>query len=81
MTVADVAEVLSVSQRQVYKTVEEGKIPSFKIGGVKQRAGERSSGQGLKGTSSSCGVRSSRVQPCWTITAATDGAPVQCLWL
>jgi len=34
MTVADVAEILTVSQRQVYKLVEDGKLPSFRLGGA-----------------------------------------------
>jgi excisionase family DNA binding protein len=34
MTVADVAEILSISQRQVYKLIEDGKLPSFRLGGA-----------------------------------------------
>jgi excisionase family DNA binding protein len=34
MTVADVAEILTISQRQVYKLVEDGKLPSFRLGGA-----------------------------------------------
>jgi excisionase family DNA binding protein len=33
LTVADVAELLNISERQVYKLVSEYRIPSFKIGG------------------------------------------------
>jgi excisionase family DNA binding protein len=33
LTVADVAELLNVSERQVYKLVAEHRIPCFKIGG------------------------------------------------
>ena len=32
LKVADLAKLLSVSQRQVYKLVQEGKIPHFKVG-------------------------------------------------
>ena len=33
LTVADVAELLSISERQVYKLVAQHRIPCFKIGG------------------------------------------------
>jgi len=33
LTVADVAELLNISERQVYKPAAENRIPSFKIGG------------------------------------------------
>ena len=33
LTVSDVAELLNISQRQVYKLVAEHRIPCFKIGG------------------------------------------------
>jgi excisionase family DNA binding protein len=33
LTVADVAELVNVSERQVYKLVAEHRIPCFKIGG------------------------------------------------
>jgi len=33
LTVVDVAELLNVSERQVYKLVAEHRIPCFKIGG------------------------------------------------
>jgi excisionase family DNA binding protein len=33
LTVPDVAELLNISERQVYKLVAEYRIPSFKIGG------------------------------------------------
>lgn len=33
LTVADVAKLLNVSERQVYKLVAEHRIPCFKIGG------------------------------------------------
>ncbi len=33
LTVSDVAELLSISERQVYKLVAEHRIPCFKIGG------------------------------------------------
>ena len=33
LTVSDVAELLSISERQVYKLAAENSIPSFKIGG------------------------------------------------
>jgi excisionase family DNA binding protein len=33
LPVADVAELLNISERQVYKLVSEYRIPSFKIGG------------------------------------------------
>jgi excisionase family DNA binding protein len=33
LTVADVAELLNISERQVYKLVAEYRIPCFKIGG------------------------------------------------
>ena len=32
LTVSEVAEILSVSERQVYKLASEGVIPSFRIG-------------------------------------------------
>ena len=33
LTVSDVAELLNISERQVYKLAAENRIPSFKIGG------------------------------------------------
>jgi excisionase family DNA binding protein len=33
LTVADVAALLNVSERQVYKLASDGRIPCFKIGG------------------------------------------------
>jgi excisionase family DNA binding protein len=33
LTVSDVAELLNISERQVYKLVAEHRIPCFKIGG------------------------------------------------
>jgi excisionase family DNA binding protein len=33
LTVSEVAELLSISQRQVYKLAASNRIPSFKIGG------------------------------------------------
>jgi excisionase family DNA binding protein len=33
LTVSDVAELLNVSERQVYKLAAQNRIPSFKIGG------------------------------------------------
>ena len=33
LTVADVAALLNISERQVYKLAAEGRIPCFKIGG------------------------------------------------
>ena len=33
LTVSDVAEILNISERQVYKLAAENRIPSFKIGG------------------------------------------------
>jgi excisionase family DNA binding protein len=33
LTVSDVAELLKVSERQVYKLAAENLIPSFKVGG------------------------------------------------
>jgi excisionase family DNA binding protein len=33
LTVSDVAELLNISERQVYKLAAENSIPSFKIGG------------------------------------------------
>jgi excisionase family DNA binding protein len=32
LTVSEVAEILSISERQVYKLASEGVIPSFRIG-------------------------------------------------
>ena len=34
LKVADVAKILSVSQRHIYKLVQSGDIPYFKIGGA-----------------------------------------------
>jgi excisionase family DNA binding protein len=33
LTVSDIAELLNISERQVYKLAAENGIPSFKIGG------------------------------------------------
>lgn len=33
LTVSDVAALLSISERQVYKLAQDGNIPCFKIGG------------------------------------------------
>jgi excisionase family DNA binding protein len=33
LTVSDVASLLSISERQVYKLAQDGSIPCFKIGG------------------------------------------------
>ncbi|MFI5109736.1 MAG: helix-turn-helix domain-containing protein [Terriglobales bacterium] len=33
LTVGDVAELLNISERQVYKLAASNRIPSFKIGG------------------------------------------------
>ena len=33
LTVADVAALLNVSERQVYKLASEGRIPCFRVGG------------------------------------------------
>jgi len=33
LTVSDVAALLNISERQVYKLASDGRIPSFKIGG------------------------------------------------
>jgi excisionase family DNA binding protein len=33
LTVSDVAELLNISERQVYKLAAQNRIPSFKIGG------------------------------------------------